>query len=248
MSRLATHQRKMYPVSRESWKVVTGETLIDTDKGPQSATGLIYHWFRQWMQSTLKVVIWSRGKPLTSGFWWESGHYFNGRPMADVAQEFEGEALEGAGRGVETHDDTKGPLIPWMRRIMWQHLNDELVRWADTSSSVNDYRETHSSVDALLLTDEEDEPTSEKTLKERRQLVEPELVVQGPGEEPDPIDRELCDLALGALSAMESEALQRHAEGESYKSIARNLGLSQGVNARRIVERARRKAREALLS
>lgn len=249
MSRLATHQRKMYPVSRESWKVVTGETLIDTKDGKQKATGLIYHWFKQWMRSTLKRSINSRGEPLTPGFMWLSTQHFNGRPMVDVAQELEGEALEGAGRGVETHDETKGPLIPWMRRIMLQHLNDELERWADASASVNDQREEHRSVD-MLLEDADNKFEAWSRSFPNRGLGRMDLSTSDPADaiEVDEVDRELCDLALSVLSAMEAEALRRFSEGESYNSIARNLCLSGATSAHRIVDRARLRAREALLS
>lgn len=255
MTRLATHERKMNPVSREAWKVVTGETPINTNKGPQQATGLIYHWFKMWMRSTLKRSIDYDGQPLTPGFRWRSSGYFNGRTMVDVAQELEGEALEGAGRGVETHDATKGPLIAWMRYKVLQHLNGELERWIDTSSSVGEVREPHESLDKLLGLNEEEEDEEEglerisrRQRRERKRLVDAAALAADPAEtiDADPVDREMCDIALTALSAMEREVLLRFSEGESYESIARNVGLSKGTNAQRIVARARRKAQEAL--
>lgn len=220
-------------------------------EGVYDATKLIYIEFRSWMRARLGRSVDWRGTPLRPGFEWVSNQYFEGRSMVDVAQELEGEALEGAGRGIETHQPDKGPLIPWIRKIMRQHLNAEIERWVDVSSSVSEDREPHESLDTLLGLGDSDEDLSRlsrRQKRERSRLVDAAIVAADPADEveSDPVDREMCDVALEVLSAMEREALLRFSEGESYKSIARNLSLSGATSAHRIVDRARLKAQEAL--
>lgn len=244
MSRLAPNERTMNPVSAASWQVVTGEVpIVDSSGRERPATVLIYTWFRDWMQTTCKRSITWKGTPLQPGFEWLSRGQFNGRLMTDVAQEFEGEALEGAGRGVETHQPERGPLIPWMKRVMLQHLNNELKRWAGSSSSVNESREEHRSIDEMH------NGGAAANWRQTPHLNLPELVA--PPEtfealESDPIDQEMCVVALNALSEIEAHALELFAEGASYMQIGAAIGVENKGSAYRIVQRARAKAREAL--
>lgn len=232
MSRLAPNERTRPPIPLDAWKVVTGETLIEDSEGHKApATRLIYTWYRDWLGYVTKMSIGWVGHPMRPGFKWrskDSRAYF-GRSVVDLAQDLEGEALEAAARAVQTNDLAKEiPLIPWIRRIMWQHLSKELDRWQHSNSSVSDVNVTH---EPLAFEGDDTAP--------------PDLAL-GEDDPNTDINRAMCVIALDALSAMEREALLRFSEGESYHEIARNLQVHDATSARRIVQRARRKAMEAL--
>jgi RNA polymerase sigma factor (sigma-70 family) len=229
-------------ISPEAWKVVTGETLVADSKGQERpATLLIYHWYRNWLRHVTKRPISRSGEPLTSQHQWWSNQHFAGRSMVDLAEELEPVALEAIGEAVDLYNPDKGPLIAWMKLILMQRLTAALGDWLQTSASQGDSQRRHLSLDLMLqgIDDGEQQETFVYT---------PQLVTFD--DDPDDvtaIDRELVRVALEALDAGEREALELYANGNSYHAIARELGLFDATSARRVVQRARRKAQEAMM-
>lgn len=234
MTRLTPAQRKATPISAAAWKVVTGETPIQASDGTlQPATKLIYSWLRTWLENKCKRPINWRGTPLQPDFEWISYRTFAGRSMRDVAEELEGEALEAAASAVDDHSPERGPLIAYMKRRLESRLAAEFERWATTSTSTNQYREDHGSIEMLAEGEEKHQfmasPETFDTL------------------ESDSVDKELAATALAALNPVEAKALELYSQGESYSEIARIIEVADHSNARRIVKRATQKAREALI-
>lgn len=217
-------------ISPEAWKVVTGETpIVASDGIARSATPLIYHWYRQWLQSRCGRAITMSGIPLTPTFQWWSRGTINGRTMIDVAQELEPVMLEAAAEAVDKHDESRGPLIAWMKLVIDRRLLRGFERWIDESSNASSTGAWHVSLDAL------------------EELDDLPIITTYPDEvDVDPVDKELVGTALKGLTHAEQKALQMFANGDSYKMIARTMELSGGTAARRIVQRARDKALLAL--
>jgi hypothetical protein len=219
------------PPSEHAWRVVTGEDPITDSQGEtRPATPLIYIWFQEFLSETCKRDVRGVGKHFTPEHRWTSSSYFEGRSMVDLAEELEPIALAAAAEAVDSHDPTKGPLIPWMRRILRQRVGRGLRQWSAGSSSVNAEREGH------LPLDEEEHIGTGSTYWGS---IPPVLAT-------DEVDKELVRTALAALDPIEEEALRRFSEGESYGSIARNMDLVGTTSASRIVKRAQAKAREEL--
>lgn len=223
-------------ISTEAWKVVTGETLVADSKGVERpATLLIYHWYHQWLKSVTKRPIYRSGIPLTATHQWWSTQSFAGRSMVDLAEELEPIALEAIGEAVDLYNEEKGPLIAWMKFILHQRLSKALNAWLKESSSQTEDRQRHLSLDQLLAID-----------GDRSTIVYPSPIE----DEPDDVvavDRELVRTAFAALDAEERQALELYAQGASFKGIARVMNLAGGTSARRIVQRAKEKAQEAML-
>ena len=230
-------------ISQHAWNVVTGTELFEDRGKPKSLTPVIYDALRSFLANATHQPLGYRGKPLTDQFEWVSSKGFAGRSMKDMAQELEGAALESAAVAVDSHDPTKSPLVPWVLLVMRRDLFDAFEAWLRTMSSTNDRRESHENVDDPKIANP---PLAQKRVEGKSQL---DYRMTAPREAPPPaddVDREMVETALGALNWMEEEALRRFAEGESYHKIARHLDLSSHTSARRIVQRARARAQEAL--
>jgi hypothetical protein len=246
-----TNRRRPSP---HAWRVVTGEDPIPDSKGDlHSATLLIFSWYRDWLHDTCQRDLTWRGTPLEADFQWLGDRTFNGRTLRDVAEELQSIALTAAAEAVDLHRPERGPMIPWMKMIIHQRLSKAFRGWARSSSSVNADREDHAT-----LNEERPAAYTPRGINRGSAIHNPGnpdiRATHRPDEglapallEPAPaVDRALVATALAALTEVEAEALRRFADGENYYDIERNMGLSHHSNARRIVQRAQAKAREAL--
>jgi hypothetical protein len=206
-------------ISARAWSVVTGETLVDG----RSVTLLIFYWYRRWLRGVTGRYLNMYGRPLSADFRWVSLESFMRRPMTDLARDLESAALEAAAEAVDSHNPDRGPLRPWIKLVMYQRLGKAFEKWCKNEP----YREGD---DVLSI-----EGAGIDLYKDPASILEP-----------DPIDVDVCKVALSALTDAESIALRLHAEGFSDEAVARELGLAKGWNAHRIIDRAKRKAQEAL--
>lgn len=212
----------------------------------------LYQLIRKFGVKVMGMDVWLTGDVMKNTHRWITsamGAY--GVDAPSVLEDMEARAFEAAAVAAHNFDESEGyQFSTYLTRVVNNQLQDEFDRWVKTSTSKPEdgnlqwsemkrrFEPDGPQNDTLSGADSEAwDPQYEKTANPHEALAEETVLT--------PEVQERLSSAMGALSSKEAWALRMHADDVPADVISERLGYKDPKSVYRLIEKAKKKAREA---